>query len=193
MSLVFCLNIVIWIHGPWSTPTQPRYSWENNSWLFQSYQLEDNYHQSAGGKRGQWIYLREGLPTNWSAHPSIHPVYWDLTSVGMFIAISDQCKWDKLTTISEYWDKLHMGIFSITHQGPRQWGRFFWDLTRIVGYLFQLSHFDHRWEAVNVSVHSRLEAVYAVHCTDILSELAGKYWFCGVTDGSSISKALICQ
>ena len=31
-------------------------------------------------------------------------------------------------------------------------------------------------------------------CTDILSELAGKYWFCGVTtDGSSISKALICQ
>ena len=29
-------------------------------------------------------------------------------------------------------------------------------------------------------------------CTDILSALAGKYWFCGVTtDGASISKALL--
>ena len=41
---------------------------------------------------------------------------------------------------------------------------------------------------------SRAEGVYfpmhpdSRQCTDILSELAGKYWFCGVTtDGSSIS------
>ena len=98
MSLVFGLNIVIWIHGPWSTPTQPRYSWENNSWLFQSYQLEDNYHQSAalwlgGGKGANEYAFREGSPTNRSAHPSIHPPLRTQT---------DYCRKTHLTTHKVY-------------------------------------------------------------------------------------------